>query len=723
MKLSLIKKIVFIAMFLMVIACDDDGGSGTKDTSTDTDSDTNTATGNDTVTTGGDTNTTGGDTNTTVDTGTGTDTSVDTGTGTGTTVDTGTGTGTAVDTGTGTDTTVDTGTGTDTTVDTGTGEPTTADLEDLREIALDGAAKMFVTVRDSTSTGHDNIGVNYYYSHDPQMPLLEWTETVMIDSLPTNASGVSSANLNEGSYTVTINNFTEALSTNVHTTEDCSAATLTVGCNGYKGNDVATLPTVITAENTAAVDNIVNTARRVTFSVDAPATNVDLLTVDIRIFKTDETGMPIDETAVGFFNSPLKTLSFDTSVESSSMEDAFTAAVEMFPGYYRAIVTATAQNEDTLADVVIHPFDTGVFTVASQNVPVNVDLSDSGNDVTLTARERNYTPSDIDIPGTVTVYDCQTGWVIASGPAGIGEDPINTGNFTNVIAVFQGTTSGGVAMTGGYHFSDLTGEKDMKLTERFIDTNGLPSGNSVAGAVVRFAQFFDASCNGVQAIYMDSAPVNTSDGTTTDTSIFGSPSAQGGLDYQVYVVGMADYFLDTFEEVNSVSSVDPDAVNLSATEGGTIAGNINQRNGENPIENTAVMAYEQTGTGGAFGPVYSQADGTYELDVPAGTYIVSVGSALTPDVEVTSGQTTSRNFLRGPYSGITTRSSDSQGIDFASFWGTGATTTDVNGFFTLEFYDGINYTCVNPNNSPTGHNVVFECFYNLAIDALADLDD
>jgi len=310
--------------------------------------------------------------------------------------------------------------------------------------------------------------------------------------------------------------------------------------------------------------------------------------------------------------------------------------------------------------------------------------------------------------------------------AGDLEDPINMGNFRNVIAIFDD----GSGLTAGYHFTNIaTSTNSATLVEGLVDTNGLPGGTNVIGSAnVYFEQYFSSSCSGYipQPSVMSATP-STTDGKTADTPVlgYGTSGSIDALTYHAYVMGMNDYFLDSTETLLMDAVNDP-VVNFTTTLGGTIAGNIIQRNGSTPIQGTYVGAYDAMGM--YYGPVTSDTNGHYELDVPAGTYMVSVyetpdDGALTEGIVVVSNATTTQNFVRGPYTGDVTRLSDSQGIDDGSFWGTSSTMTDSTGNFTLRLYDGINYVCVNPNTSTTGHNVEFECFYNLDIDALEDLDD
>jgi len=214
------------------------------------------------------------------------------------------------------------------------------------------------------------------------------------------------------------------------------------------------------------------------------------------------------------------------------------------------------------------------------------------------------------------------------------------------------------------------------------------------------------------AVAGTTAPVDDTTGEFTDVVILG---ATGGLDYSVGVMGLDDYYLTTAATTSVTATTDPAAVNLTVSEGGVIAGTVYRAAGGAGLPNIPVSA------GG--GAVLTDVDGTYEIHLPAGTYDMLVGGgALTEGVTVTAGETTTMDFARGPYSGFVYRAEDNQGIEWATFAGTAAGTTDDDGFFTLEFYEGINWVCVNPNSAIQAYNVEYRCFYDIPVTA-ADLDD
>jgi hypothetical protein len=545
------------------------------------------------------------------------------------------------------------------------------------------------------------------------------------------------------------------------------------GCNGYEHFNVPILPTefrVEKEEEKLEVDKF-STRLVMNFSLEDPD-DAWLTSVSVDLYRVDEEGIPTDKAWLGAHIATLEYIhDLRTTSPDIELDRDFTASVDLFEGTYRALVRATAlerypQQEtitvlDTDSDtyindtetatqwevddppsVAIHPYHTGVFTIGdgtqagSGENGRRKDIDIQLNAIQETAELRVNDTGEIEIEGLpVTIFDCRTGWIINEIPeldGGLSGDPINTGNFVDVVAVVDdGARSGGVRMD----ISSPTATETVN--QRYISGKVEPAGAVISGTLVKFRQIFEGCSQSIMTssstilsgIGMAVEPIfDSADpdrGEFADEIIYGSNNP-GGSEYQLWVDGLNNYWHLTSQTVSVPNDGTVDWQSIQVEPGGTLQGTVSYAIGHAGVEFVYVSAMSEYG-GGPYGAMTDE-DGHYLFELPAGEVVIAVqwigdtsdpdnvpaiSGALNDGTTVTVGGFTTRDFVQGPWSGeVLTIEEDA--IEDTTIFGTTVEVTDNDGKYTAKFFEGINWVCINPNTSDNA-TYEFKCFYDIEV--------
>jgi hypothetical protein len=619
-------------------------------------------------------------------------------------------------------------------------------------------------VPGSSAEPMENASVAFSYFHEPIPGKGE--QLLPIDANTTNGGGNAFLNLPAGIYQVNVSGLNTVEDQIRAKDDDVNAAACgtavspaTYGCNGYKEANIPTLDTVFNIENPEDGELVVpKQAARVNFRVHIDNGGDDTMVLtdaEIRIYATNEDGMP--DNRVGN-NGQLAVLDYvqDSGI-GQLLGTSFLGSVELFPGNYRAIATGhatvTKDNPDydtdvtdtdgygdtdtdtdnglpptIIEEVIVHPYVTDVIAIGEDEpevIAIQLPLNQTKNFVNLTLKNE---ANDNITARSVTVYDCETGWVVNSGNTALdaetnpGRTNIPAGNFSDVVAV---TTMSAGSGAGGFHFKDLATSGPQTIKEVYLNGYIGPDSAVVDAPIatsVTLTQVFD-NCNINIAAGRTIYPIN--DGSSDhgefnpDAELFWGWQASGsniGAEYSVTAQDLYGYFL-TQSITKIVTDADNQKLEIDAENGGIISGAVTRKTGGGVKQGVLVMAEGTDGTGFA-GYDITNMDGEYEIPVPEGTYTLWVGGARTEGITVASGETTVRDFLFGQYNGQV-QNAENVEVDNATWYinspAPSGVVSDGGGNYTLEFYEGISWACINPHTSDDGDNLEFKCFYEMPI--------
>ncbi|MFC6232579.1 beta strand repeat-containing protein [Paenibacillus allorhizosphaerae] len=335
------------------------------------------------------------------------------------------------------------------------------------------------------------------------------------------------------------------------------------------------------------------------------------------------------------------------------------------------------------ATVYAHNVSGSVTADASGKYTLNVPAGTYANVTAYATGYPNYIQNNIQvIAGNTTTIDFSYGAV-----SGTVNDA--NGNPVSGATVYANNVSGSATTNanGKYSLNFAPGTYTLTVSKTGYPTESKTNIQVTAGqtTTVNFGDFSsgtisgtvtDASGNPVSGATVFAANVPGS--STTDASGTYTLNVPAGT--YTYVQAYADGFAPYYQNNIQVTAGNTTTLHFSY---GAISGTVKDANG-NPVEGATV-------SNGAINRA-TNAGGAYTLNVPPGTYTVSVFKTGYPsdsktNIQVTAGQTTTVNFgniSSGAISGTVTDASGNpvSGATVAAS-GFGSATTDASGKYTL----------------------------------------
>ena len=411
----------------------------------------------------------------------------------------------------------------------------------------------------------------------------------------------------------------------------------------------------------------------------------------IDVYQTDATGKALYGTSP---NSPDPLILSANIGLTTNPTSSQTFNTELFKGTYRAVVTATPSvSTDTIA-----PFETGVINAAGAGAlePQSVSLVASQNLITLSLKD-----------GATAVPDAQVGTVEAFDRASL--ISLGTTSYTNGVANISTGSVGDVYVS--VSASDGSLMTFQALTAATPATQKTLNRYAVTGVVTPLS---GAAITPVGGYYGTvNAYMHLGFGQPIDTWLQGIPSspatiAAGGTYSMNLVEGTYDIKAEqvpgfiTPKAVTLVAAATTQSLSVDA--GATISGNV-QDQGKNNVANVGVTIYDSTHNKIALGA--KGTDGNFSISVPAGTYDVFVGGALSGSPTVAASGTSTLTLTQFQING---RLIDAQSNPFAGRvrWGGGSVTTASLGTYTLKAVQGLNWFQFSPSSSTSTVGITYE---------------
>lgn len=365
---------------------------------------------------------------------------------------------------------------------------------------------------------------------------------------------------------------------------------------------------------------------------------------------------------------------------------------ELFKGTYRAVIIATP----ALATDTIAPFETGVINAAGAGAvePQSVSLVASQNLIMLSLKDGAVAVPDAAV-GTIETFDRTSLISLGTTTYTSGLASISTGSVGDVyvsVSASDGSLMTFVALTAATPAT-------QKTLNRYAVTGQV---KPLSGATITPSVGYYGTVN---------AYMRSSFGQPIDTWLKGIPSSPTAIadangTYSMNLVeGMYDIKAEqvpgfiTPKAVTLTAATTPN-FNLSVDAGATISGNV-QDQGKNNVANVGVSIYDSAHNNIAGGQ--TDVNGNYSIAVPAGTYDVFVGGALSGSPTVAALGTSPMTLTQFQING---RLIDAQSNPFAGRvrWGGGNVTTTTLGTYTLKAVQGLNWFQFSPtsNTSPVG---------------------
>lgn len=368
---------------------------------------------------------------------------------------------------------------------------------------------------------------------------------------------------------------------------------------------------------------------------------------------------------------------------------------ELFKGSYRAVITANPSvSTDTIA-----PFETGVINAAGAGAvePQSVSLVASQNLIMLSLKDGAVAVPDAAV-GTIEAFDRTSLISLGTTNYSGGLASISTGSVGDVyvsVSASDGSLMAFLPLTA-------TTPATQKTLNRYAVTGQV---KPVSGATITPSGTYYGTVN---------AYLRTSFGQPIDTWLKGIPSSPAAIadangTYSMKLVeGVYDVRAEqvpgfaTPKTVTFTAAAGP--LPLAVDAGATISGNV-QDQGKNNVANVGVSIYDSAHNNIAGGA--TDLSGNFSIAVPAGTYDVFVGGALSGSPTVAASATSTMTLTQFQING---RLIDAQSNPFAGRvrWGGGSVTTTTLGTYTLKAVQGLNWFQFSPTSSSSPVGVTYE---------------
>lgn len=480
---------------------------------------------------------------------------------------------------------------------------------------------------------------------------------------------------------------------------------------------------LVTGENAPYyATETVNASGTKTYTADQYTVNitasVPLATVDVTVYQTDSAGNvdygsytkavnPITGAVGAATRNPIV---FAKTAAVAGGATTATENIELFKGYYRIVVRATA----VTATNVLAPDISSVITVAGGGLT-------SSHNVTMVAPSKVPTITLNDTTGaaittgyTVQFYEktnrilLGTAVTDAAGTASVGAAAGTTGVVAKILAP---TT---LAYSGVYVFNDINSSASAILNQYTVTGQLQPTANTLDPVAIPTVY---ALANTGLGRWIDTQVASTTAAAGTGVytlTLFGNTA---GLSYKLSANNVTN-FPDVTKLTVSVNGA-LTAQNIAVAPGAVILGKL-QTEGKVDLNGYTVEVYG-TSADGIIDLVASAvtATGNYSIQVPYGTYFLMVNGAVTEGITVSAGTpTATKNLTEFALTGQVSKNlgTTTAGASGATVYaGTLTATTGGLGTYSIKVMEGKNWICAAP--SATDATYGYTCVLNVLVDA------
>jgi hypothetical protein len=436
-------------------------------------------------------------------------------------------------------------------------------------------------------------------------------------------------------------------------------------------------------------------------------------TLNIDIYQTDASGNLNRGTSLRELE-PLVLSSSVTATTSPVGVLGVNFTTELFKGTYRAVITLIPANPNapmapyiTPANAVISAQGDGL----TDTVPTINFGALAGNMLKLTLKDGATPISSATTSHNVFVFDKASQILIGAGANDtLGAANILTGDITDIVAVVTRVTNTvtGVETVEAIKTYTASSTSLETLVKYPVSGNVAPPAGGTLDAADATMQVAAKTTPGLGIEFFDKTIQGTIAGSVSSLGVIQNLKLFEG---PYSLTARINKFPESDKLSLTIAGAAPASQTINVRSGGLITGRIQDDQTHVDIANASLLAVDTT-TKDEFGPVLTNAQGTYTLSVPLGTYDLFVNGAVTRNFAVNAA-TVTKNFTRFTVNGRLVDSLNT-GLAGSVQWSGGQTGVAPNpavtnvGTFTLKIMEGDNWVVFIPPASQPSIAAVLE---------------